>query len=139
MTNNPQNDSQKHTFISCWYQVPTYDLSAGQPHMVGTLPPGLRVTEQPLSGATPWSKKWQPTSVFLPGKSHGQRNLASYSSWGHKELDMTERLSTSHVAAAGGRKNVARGLSSLCVSIWSRDQACCPEGRNICPSVSRTD
>ena len=24
----------------------------------------------------PWRKKWQPTSVFLPGKSHGQRNLA---------------------------------------------------------------
>jgi len=28
--------------------------------------------------------------VFLPGKSHGQRSLESYSPWGHKELDMTE-------------------------------------------------
>ena len=33
--------------------------------------------------------KWQPIPVFLPGKSHGQRSLAGYSSWGHKELDMT--------------------------------------------------
>ena len=29
-------------------------------------------------------------SVFLPGESHGQRNLAGYSSWGHKESDRTE-------------------------------------------------
>ena len=30
------------------------------------------------------------TSVFLPGKFHGQRSLASYSPWGHKESDVTE-------------------------------------------------
>ena len=36
------------------------------------------------------TKKWQPTPVFLPGESHGQRSLAGYSSWGRKELDMTE-------------------------------------------------
>ena len=29
-------------------------------------------------------------SIFLPGESHGQRSLAGYSPWGHKELDMTE-------------------------------------------------
>ena len=40
----------------------------------------------------PWSRKWQPTPIFLPGKSHGQRSLAGYSSWGPKELDMTLRL-----------------------------------------------
>ena len=33
-----------------------------------------------------------PTPVFLPGKSPGQRSLAGYSPWGHKELDTTERL-----------------------------------------------
>ena len=37
--------------------------------------------------------EWQPTSVFLPGKPHGQRSLVGYSSWGHKKSDMTERLS----------------------------------------------
>ena len=36
--------------------------------------------------------KWQATPVLLPGKSHGQRSLVSYSPWGHKELNMTERL-----------------------------------------------
>ena len=52
----------------------------------------------PWVGATPWRKKWQPRPVFLPRESHGQRNLAGSSwgagSWGCKELDATERLST---------------------------------------------
>ena len=39
-----------------------------------------------------WRRKWQPTPVFLPGKPHGQRSLASYSPWGHKESDTTQRL-----------------------------------------------
>ena len=39
-----------------------------------------------------WRRKWQPTPVFLPGKSHGQRSLVGYSPWGCKELDTTERL-----------------------------------------------
>ena len=47
----------------------------------------------PWSGKSPRKRKWQPTPVFLPGKSHGQRSRAGYSSWGHKELDTTERLS----------------------------------------------
>ena len=41
-----------------------------------------------------WSKKWQFTPVFLPGKFQGQRSLVDYSAWGHKALDMTEWLST---------------------------------------------
>ena len=32
----------------------------------------------------PWRRKWQPTPVFLSGKSHGQRSLVGYSPWGHK-------------------------------------------------------
>ena len=34
---------------------------------------------------TPWRREWQPPPVSLPGKSHRQRSLASYSPWGHKE------------------------------------------------------
>ena len=40
----------------------------------------------------PWRRKWHPTQVFLPGKSHGQRSLVGYSPWGRKESDTTERL-----------------------------------------------
>ena len=48
----------------------------------------------PWVGKIPWRRKWQPTPVFLPGKSHGQRNLAGYSPWGCKELDMSEHTHT---------------------------------------------
>ena len=42
-----------------------------------------------------WRRKLQPTPLFLPEKFHGQRSLEGYNPWGYKELDMTERLSTS--------------------------------------------
>ena len=42
-------------------------------------------------------RKWQPTPVLLPGKSHGQRSLVGYSPWGRKESDTTERLYFHHL------------------------------------------
>ena len=39
-----------------------------------------------------WRRKWHPTPVLLPGKSHGRRSLVGYSPWGHEELDTTEQL-----------------------------------------------
>ena len=53
-------------------------------------PPANALGFDPWVGKIPWRRKWQPTPVFLPGKSHGQRNLTGYSPWGHKESDMTE-------------------------------------------------
>ena len=38
----------------------------------------------PWIAKMPWRRKWQPTPVFLPGKSHGQKSLAGYSPWGRK-------------------------------------------------------
>ena len=37
-------------------------------------------------GKMPWRRKWQPTLVFLPGKSRRQRSLAGYSPWGRKSI-----------------------------------------------------
>ena len=45
-------------------------------------------------GKIPYRKKGLPTPVFLPGKSHGQRSLASYSPWGCKESEATEHACT---------------------------------------------
>ena len=42
----------------------------------------------PWVGKIPWKRKCQPTPVFFPGKSHGQRSLEGYNPWGHKESDM---------------------------------------------------
>ena len=40
----------------------------------------------PWVGKIPWKRKWQPTPVFLRGKSHGQRSLLGYSLWGPKRV-----------------------------------------------------
>ena len=50
---------------------------------------GRRCRFDPWVGKNPWRRKWQPTPVFLPGESHGQRSLAGYSPWGRKESDTT--------------------------------------------------
>ena len=44
-------------------------------------------------------RKWQPAPGFLPGKSHGQRSLAGYSPWGHRELDTSEASEHTHTRA----------------------------------------
>ena len=49
-----------------------------------------RVTSLLLSTFMHWRRKWQPTPVFLPGESHGQRSLVGCSTWGRTESDTTE-------------------------------------------------
>ena len=39
-----------------------------------------------------WRRRWHPTPVLLPGKSHGQRSLVGCSPWGREQLDTTARL-----------------------------------------------
>ena len=60
--------------------------------MVKHLPTMQETQVQSLGWEISWRRKWQPTPVFLPGKSHGWRNLVGYSPWGCKELDTTEQL-----------------------------------------------
>ena len=51
------------------------------------------VKKQPATQQTqeiPWRRAWQPTPVFLPVKSHGERSLAGYSPKSRKESDTTE-------------------------------------------------
>ena len=45
---------------------------------------------EPCVGKIPWRKTWQPTPVFSPGESHGQRSLEGYSPWDRKETDRTK-------------------------------------------------
>ena len=49
---------------------------------------------QSLVWKIPSSRKWQPTLIFLPEKSHGKRSVTGYSPWDCKQSDMTEQLST---------------------------------------------
>ena len=43
-------------------------------------------------GKIPWRRKWQATPALLPGKFCELRSLVGYSSWGHKESDMSKQL-----------------------------------------------
>ena len=47
----------------------------------------------------PWRREWLHTPVFLPRDFHGLRSLMGYSPWGHKELNVTELLSSQAAAA----------------------------------------
>ena len=51
-----------------------------------------------------WRRKWQPTPVFMPGRSHGPRSLVGYNPWGREESDTTERLLCVCVCVLIGRK-----------------------------------
>ena len=53
---------------------------------VKNLPAKERHKFNPWVRKIPWRRKGQPTPVFLPEKSHGQRSLTGYSSWGHKRV-----------------------------------------------------
>ena len=62
--------------------------------------PACQCRRHKRHGFDPWvgrilcRRKWQPTPVFYPGKSQGQRSPAGYSPRGHKESDMTEHART---------------------------------------------
>ena len=49
-----------------------------------------------LDQKIPWGRAWQPTPVFLPRESHGQRSLAGYSPQGRKESDTTDVPEQAH-------------------------------------------
>ena len=50
----------------------------------------VRFWFDPWVGKVPWRRAQQPTPLFLPGESHGQKSLAGYSPEGHTESDTTE-------------------------------------------------
>uniref|UniRef100_A0AC11BE31 Uncharacterized protein n=1 Tax=Ovis aries TaxID=9940 RepID=A0AC11BE31_SHEEP len=77
---------------------------------------------RPRGGAEPggWRVTWDPTPVFLPGESRGQRRLVSYSLWFRKESDRTEH-STPLPFSLQSRSRWARaGPASSEFSEWLR-------------------
>ena len=64
--------------------------------------PAMQETQvQFLGQEDPLNRKWQLISVFLPREFHGQRNLAGYSPWGRKQMEMTELLALSSTGNIG--------------------------------------
>ena len=71
--------------------------------------PGGSVVKNPPADAgdsdwIPWRRKWQPTTVFLPGKSHGQRSLVGYSPWDHRsQTQLSDKTTTTNIL---GRRSI---------------------------------
>ena len=76
--------SQK--LLGCFRQA--YDVTSPLAQTVKRLPTMRETRVRSLGQEDLLEKEWQPTPVFLPGESHGQRSLAGY----RKELDTTEQL-----------------------------------------------
>ena len=69
------------------------------------------------AGKIPWRRKWETTPVFLAGESHGQRSLAGYSPWGHKERDMTEQLTHTHcILSIDNKYKICQGKTKVSMS-----------------------
>ena len=60
-----------------------------------------------------WSRKWQPTLVFLPGKFHWQRSLAGYSPRGCKELDWTTEHITPNMGYVRSMWSTILGVGNI--------------------------
>ena len=88
----------------------------------------------------PWRRGWLSTPVSLPGEAHGQRNLVSYSPWGHKESDTTQRL-TLHKGPTTSWQDLhfQQGFSRLpmsffeCVNCYNKVADCSVSLRWLCP------
>ena len=77
----------------------------------------MEVPTQPLNchflmvsgfGIIQWRRKWQPTPVFLPGESQGQRSLVGYSPWSRKESDTTKWLTHTHTHTHNGLESIVQ-------------------------------
>ena len=76
----------------------------------------------PWVGKIPRRRARQPTLVFLPGESHGQRSLVGYSPWGHKEWDTAEWLTLSLFMEKA--QNCWRPSAWLCMPLGKTSLIC---------------
>ena len=70
--------------LRCKFEVQNLNLSYGLPRWLSGKESTCNAGDVgwiPWSGRFPWRRKGQPTPLFLPGKSHGQKSLACYSPW----------------------------------------------------------
>ena len=73
----------------------------------------------PWVGKIPWRRQWQPTPVFLPGESHGQRSLVGCSPWAYKVSDSSEQLSTQQRKSVQHRSCFKDWESKETILLWA--------------------
>ena len=75
----------------------------------------------PRSGRSPGEGNGSPLQYSWPGEFHEQTNLVGYSPWGHKESDMTERLTHMLVVAEPLIQSNVPGVKPESRTTWRRD------------------
>ena len=87
----------------------------------------------PWVGKIPWRRAWQPTPVFLPGESHGQRSLVGYSPWGCRLRHNWTNLACTHVHIEPWAWNYHWGKTGSFgwtrLLFMKRKEWCCIEGK----------
>ena len=90
-----------HVFIQSWWSWPYCVFHSPGHHwaslvaqMVKNLTAMQETWVRSLGWENPLEEGMQPTPIFLPGESHGQRSLVGYSPWGYEESDTTEHTQT---------------------------------------------
>ena len=99
------------SWIECLCRRGILNLMA---HWVKNLPSVQEIQETQVQHwvrTIPWRRKWQPTPVFLPGKSNGQRSLGGHSPKGPKDMEATE-----HAQVGGARTFLPPLFISPCSS-----------------------
>ena len=91
---------------------------------------------QVLLGFVGPRRKWQPTPVLLPGKSHGWRSLVGYSPWGPEESDTTEQLHFHFSLSCIGEGN-GNPLQCSCLENPRDGGACCAAIYGVAQSRTR--
>ena len=90
----------------------------------------------PWCGKIPWRRKWQPTPVILPEKSHGQRSLVGYSPWSHERVRHDSATGPGYTTA--GEWEVGEILKKEAWRAVRLDAPCCDAsllGWDSCPGA----
>ena len=74
--------------FASWFTLTYSGVAQSVKHLRAMRRPGFNSWVRKL----PWSRKWQPTAVFFPGESHGQRSLAGYNSWNCKSRTLLSAI-----------------------------------------------
>ena len=85
-----------HSSTTAW-KIPWTEEHGGLQSMGSLTVRHYRATSLSLFTFMHWRRKWQPTPVFLPGESQGQRSLVGCCLWGCTESDTTEAISSSSI------------------------------------------
>ena len=100
-----------HSSTLSW-EIPSME-EPGRLQSMGSLGVGHDwVTSFSLFTFMHWRRKWQPTPLFSPGESQGQRSLVGFHLWGRTESDTTWDLAAA--AAAAAEKGMANHFSYSC-------------------------